>query len=170
MWAGRAWMHDLPGEVLDRGICLISPPPVSTLRRGAGLRIGMLLYNACQDATGQATAVANEVCDPLRLQQILGHTSLEMVRRYVSMANVQRSLIDRRGSPMDLIANPQLLSPNARRLQARKPRKLRVVRWENLRFWRGQSQLKMRMSTFSPLAGIAEQRRRMVPTRLTRVK
>ncbi len=28
-----------------------------------------------------------------------------MVRRYVSMANMQRSLIDRRSSPMDLIAH-----------------------------------------------------------------
>jgi hypothetical protein len=64
---------------------------------------------------------------PLRLQQILGHTSLEMVGRYVSMANVQRSLIDRRGSPMDLIAGPHQLSRNVRRLQGKKPRRLRVV-------------------------------------------
>ena len=48
-----------------------------------------------------------EVSGPLRLQQILGHTSLEMVRRYVAMANVQRSLI----------AGAQQVSRNARRLQ-----------------------------------------------------
>jgi site-specific recombinase XerD len=72
--------------------------------------------------------LVKEVGDPLRLQQILGHTSLEMVRRYVSMANVQRSLIDRRSSPMDLIADSQPPSRNARRLQRRKPRKLRAVK------------------------------------------
>jgi integrase len=37
--------------------------------------------------------LVREVGDPLRLQQILRHTSLQMVRHYVSMANVQRSLI-----------------------------------------------------------------------------
>jgi len=72
--------------------------------------------------------LVKEVGDPLRLQQILGHTSLEMVRRYVSMANVQRSLIDRRDSPMDLIAPPHQLSTNARRLQGKKPRTLRLLK------------------------------------------
>lgn len=48
--------------------------------------------------------LVKEVGDSLRLQQILGHTSLEMVRRYVAQANVQQSLIERRASPMDLIA------------------------------------------------------------------
>jgi site-specific recombinase XerD len=72
--------------------------------------------------------LVKEVGDPLRLQQILGHTSLEMVRRYVSVANVQRSLIDRRSSPMDLIAGPRQLSRNARRLQGKKPRGLRLLK------------------------------------------
>jgi hypothetical protein len=72
--------------------------------------------------------LVKEVGDPLRLQQILGHTSLEMVRRYVSMANVQRSLIDRRSSPMDLIADSQAPSRNARRLQGRKPKRLRAIK------------------------------------------
>jgi hypothetical protein len=72
--------------------------------------------------------LVKEVGDPLRLQQILGHTSLEMVRRYVSMANVQRSLIDRRSSPMDLIAGAHQVSRHARRLQGKKPKKLRVVK------------------------------------------
>jgi hypothetical protein len=64
----------------------------------------------------------------LRLQQILGHTSLETVRGYVSMANVQRSLIERRSSPMDLIAGPSQLSRNARRLQPKRGSRLGVVR------------------------------------------
>lgn len=72
--------------------------------------------------------LVREVGDPLRLQQILGHTSLEMVRRYVSMANVQRSLLERRSSPMDLITGAKFVSPHARRVQPKKPRRLRVVK------------------------------------------
>ncbi len=62
-WSGRAWMHDLPGEGLDRYTCLISPPPMSTLQRGPELRVARPLYTACHDAKGQATAVANEASD-----------------------------------------------------------------------------------------------------------
>ena len=42
--------------------------------------------------------LVKEVGDPLRLQQILGHTSLEMVRHYVAIASVERSLQDARSS------------------------------------------------------------------------
>jgi site-specific recombinase XerD len=55
--------------------------------------------------------LVKEVGDPLRLQQILGHTSLEMVRRYVAMASVQQSLIDRRASPVDLIGTTRFERP-----------------------------------------------------------
>ena len=67
--------------------------------------------------------LVREVGDPLRLQQILGHTTLEMVRHYVALANVQQSLIERRASPMDLILD-QGQSGNARRLQPRRQTKL----------------------------------------------
>ncbi len=70
--------------------------------------------------------LCREVGDPLRLQQILGHTSLEMVRRYVAAANVQRSLIERRSSPMDLVLGGS--TANSRRVQPRRPRRLRVVK------------------------------------------
>ncbi len=65
--------------------------------------------------------LVREVGDPFRLQQILGHTTLEMVRHYVATASVQQSLTERRSSPMDLIlsATP---NPYGRRLQpGRKP-------------------------------------------------
>lgn len=48
--------------------------------------------------------LVKEVGDPLRLQQILGHTSLEMVRHYVAAASVEQSLLERKPSPMDLFA------------------------------------------------------------------
>lgn len=66
--------------------------------------------------------LVKEVGDSLRLQQILGHTSLEMVRRYVALANVQQSLIERRASPMDLIAQKSPPSTRGRRLQPRRRR------------------------------------------------
>lgn len=48
--------------------------------------------------------LVKEVGDPLRLQQILGHETLEMVRHYVAIASVEQSLLERRASPMDLFA------------------------------------------------------------------
>lgn len=72
--------------------------------------------------------LCREVGDPLRLQQILGHTSLEMVRRYVAVANVQRSLIERRSSPMDLMLAKEPQRPKARRVQPSRPRPLRLVK------------------------------------------
>jgi site-specific recombinase XerD len=48
--------------------------------------------------------LVKEVGDPLRLQQILGHETLEMVRHYVAVASVEQSLLERRASPMDLFA------------------------------------------------------------------
>ena len=97
--------------------------------RRAGRRAGVpRVYCHLLRHTFATNYLVREVGDPLRLQQILGHTSLEMVRRYVAISNVQRSLIDRRSSPMDLIADSQQTSRNTRRLQAKKPRKLRVVK------------------------------------------
>ncbi len=73
--------------------------------------------------------LVKEVGDALRLQQILGHTSLEMVRKYVAQANIQQSLIERRASPMDLIASAKETSRSARRVQPRRPtRRLRIVK------------------------------------------
>jgi integrase/recombinase XerC/integrase/recombinase XerD len=70
--------------------------------------------------------LVKEVGDSLRLQQILGHTSLEMVRRYVAQANVQQSLIERRASPMDLIAQNARPREQARRVQPDRHRRRTV--------------------------------------------
>jgi integrase/recombinase XerC/integrase/recombinase XerD len=73
--------------------------------------------------------LVKEVGDSLRLQQMLGHTSLEMVRQYVAQANVQQSLIERRASPMDLIAPSVRPARQARRVQPSRPRRgLRLVK------------------------------------------
>jgi hypothetical protein len=49
-----------------------------------------------------ATNFLNYKCgDVFRLQQILGHTTLEMVRRYVHYASTQDMINGRPSSPMD---------------------------------------------------------------------
>jgi len=79
--------------------------PLEEMVRRAGRRAGVpRVHCHLLRHTFATNYLVREVGDPLRLQQILGHTSLQMVRHYVSMANVQRSLIERRSSPMDLIA------------------------------------------------------------------
>jgi integrase len=41
--------------------------------------------------------------DPFSLQRIMGHTTLEMVRRYMHLADVHVRLQHRRYSPMDVM-------------------------------------------------------------------
>lgn len=66
--------------------------------------------------------------DSFQLQQLLGHTSLEMVRRYVSLSSIERVILERRASPMDRLEARQSGSELNRRVQAKKPRALRVLR------------------------------------------
>ncbi len=68
------------------------------------------------------------VGDPLRLQQILGHTSLEMVRRYVAIANIQQSLVEAHTSPMDLIAEPREISRQSRYVQPKRAGRVPAAR------------------------------------------
>lgn len=78
---------------------------IEQMIRRAGIRAGIPhLHPHRLRHTFATNYLVKEVGDPLRLQQVLGHTSLEMVRRYVSIASVQQSLVERRASPMDLIA------------------------------------------------------------------
>ena len=72
--------------------------------------------------------LVKEVGDPLRLQQILGHTSLEMVRHYAAMASVQQNLLERRASPMDRFGAAHGGPRHARRVQPKRQKRLRLVR------------------------------------------
>lgn len=65
--------------------------------------------------------------DTFQLQQFLGHTSLEMVRRYVSLASIEKVIVERRASPMDRFQSKSPSGSLARRVQAKKPRGLRLV-------------------------------------------
>lgn len=107
---------------------MLSLEATDELVKRAGKRGGVArVYCHLLRHTFATQYLCREVGDPLRLQQILGHTSLEMVRRYVAVANVQRSLIERRSSPMDLILSETRPRSNARRVQSRKPRRLLKV-------------------------------------------
>lgn len=99
------------------------------LIKRAGARAGVpRVHTHLLRHTFATNYLVKEVGDSLRLQQILGHTSLEMVRRYVSISNVQRNLIERRGSPMDLMTAASPVATNARRVQPKRPRGLRLLK------------------------------------------
>ena len=93
---------------------------LGSLVRKSGARGGIdRLHCHLLHPTFATSYLVKQIGDPLRLQQILGHTSLEMVRRYVSVASVQRSLIDRRSSAMDLLLSEEpLRNRHATRRQA----------------------------------------------------
>jgi integrase/recombinase XerC/integrase/recombinase XerD len=58
-----------------------------------------------------ATSFLNQRCgDVFRLQQILGHTSLEMVRRYVHYSSAQDMMQGRVSSPVDHLGIKKLKS------------------------------------------------------------
>jgi integrase/recombinase XerC/integrase/recombinase XerD len=66
--------------------------------------------------------LTREVGDALRLQLILGHTSLAMVKLYIAQASLQQSILERRSSPMDLLTDGPAAHAKARRVQPRRPR------------------------------------------------
>jgi site-specific recombinase XerD len=63
--------------------------------------------------------------DTFQLQQLLGHTSLEMVRRYVSLASIQRTIVENRPSGMDRLGWDS--SNSNRRQQPNRRSRLRIL-------------------------------------------
>ena len=107
----------------------LTPSSIETMMKRAGQAAGVPRLHAHLLRHSFATTyLVKEVGDPLRLQQILGHTSLEMVRHYVAMASVQQNLLERRASPMDRFGVEQGGPRHARRVQPRRKRSLRLVR------------------------------------------
>ncbi|OAI41070.1 hypothetical protein AYO38_04680 [bacterium SCGC AG-212-C10] len=96
---------------------------VEEIVKRAGVRAGIpRLTCHLLRHTFATTYLVKELGDPLRLQQILGHTSLEMVRHYVGMANIQPSLIERRASAMEVVLAGRVLTNQSRMTQPRRPR------------------------------------------------
>jgi hypothetical protein len=79
-----------------------------------------------EDATFATRFLTLGLGDTFQLQQLLGHTSLEMVRRYISLASVQRTIVENRPSVMDGLGLKQdHLATPSRRLAG--PKRLRVI-------------------------------------------
>jgi site-specific recombinase XerD len=102
---------------------------LETMMKRVGRAVGVpRLHAHLLRHTFATTYLVQEVGDPLRLQQILGHTSLEMVRHYVAIASVQQNLLDRRASTIDRFAADLGGPRHARRVQPRRSLALRLVR------------------------------------------
>ena len=107
----------------------LTPSSIETMMKRVGQASGVpRLHAHLLRHTFATNYLVKEIGDPLRLQQILGHTSLEMVRHYVAMASVQENLLERRTSTMDRFAADQGGPRHARRIQSRRKRSLRLVR------------------------------------------
>lgn len=72
--------------------------------------------------------LTENVGDAFQLQQFLGHTSLEMVRRYVSVASVEMAILERRTSTVDRLESRRPGGVLARAVQPRRTRAFRLVR------------------------------------------
>lgn len=122
-------MEESPYLFLNANGVALNVDAVDEVVKKAGAKVGVARVHCHLLRHTFATEyLCREVGDPLRLQQILGHTSLEMVRRYVAAANVQKSLIERHSSPMDLVLAKSAPDPKARRVQPRRPRPLHLVK------------------------------------------
>ena len=80
----------------------LCPNAVKLLLKRWGKKAGVSRLHAHLCRHTYATNFLNHKCgDVFRLQQILGHTTLEMVRRYVHYASAQAMINGRPSSPMD---------------------------------------------------------------------
>ena len=80
----------------------LRPNAIKLLLKRWGKKAGVERLHAHLCRHTYATNFLNHKCgDVFRLQQILGHTTLEMVRRYVHYASTQDMINGRPSSPMD---------------------------------------------------------------------
>jgi site-specific recombinase XerD len=106
----RYTIHFRPSPLLETGDYLfltldgnsLSPNAIKLLLRRWGKKAGVPRLHAHLCRHTYATNYLNYNCgDVFRLQQILGHTTLEMVRRYVHCASAQDVVKNKPASPVD---------------------------------------------------------------------
>lgn len=120
---------EIPYLFLNANGTQLTPDALNEIVKRAGRQAGVpRVHCHLLRHTFATQYLCREVGDPLRLQQILGHTSLEMVRRYVAVADVQQSLLERRSSPMDLVLAQDGPRTQARQVQPRRRRGLHAVK------------------------------------------
>jgi site-specific recombinase XerD len=106
----RYTIHFRPNPLLQTGDYLFLTPDGNPLRPNAiklllrrwGKKAGVPRLHAHLCRHSYATNYLNYNCgDVFRLQQILGHSTLEMVRRYVHFASAQAMVNNKPSSPVD---------------------------------------------------------------------
>ncbi len=89
----------------------LGPNSIKLLLKRWGKRVGVPRLHAHLCRHTYATSFLNQRCgDVFRLQQILGHTTLEMVRRYVHFSSTQDMIKGNVRSPLDCIGIKKLRS------------------------------------------------------------
>lgn len=87
----------------------LGPNSIKLLLKRWGKRAGVPRLHAHLCRHTYATSFLNQRCgDVFRLQQILGHTTLEMVRRYVHFSSTQDMIKGNVSSPLDRIGIKKL--------------------------------------------------------------
>ena len=87
----------------------LGPNSIKLLLKRWGKRAGVPRLHAHLCRHTYATSFLNQRCgDVFRLQQILGHSTLEMVRRYVHFSSTQDMITGRVSSPLDRIGLKKL--------------------------------------------------------------
>jgi len=87
----------------------LGPNSIKLLLKRWGKRAGVPRLHAHLCRHTYATSFLNQRCgDVFRLQQILGHTTLEMVRRYVHFSSTQDMIQGHVSSPLDRIGIKKL--------------------------------------------------------------
>jgi len=87
----------------------LGPNSIKLLLKRWGKRAGVLRLHAHLCRHTYATSFLNQRCgDVFRLQQILGHSTLEMVRRYVHFSSTQDMIKGHVSSPLDRIGLKKL--------------------------------------------------------------
>ncbi len=87
----------------------LGPNSIKLLLKRLGKRAGVPRLHAHLCRHTYATSFLNQRCgDVFRLQQILGHTTLEMVRRYVHFSSTQDMIQGHVSSPLDRIGIKKL--------------------------------------------------------------
>ena len=87
----------------------LGPNSIKLLLKRWGKRAGVPRLHAHLCRHTYATSFLNQQCgDVFRLQQILGHTTLEMVRRYVHFSSTQDMIKGHVSSPLDRIGLKKL--------------------------------------------------------------
>jgi site-specific recombinase XerD len=123
----RPFFAQLPVETLFVSVVSqsLTVSAVENMIKWLGKRAGVpRLHPHLLRHTFATNYLIHQCGDVLRLQQILGHASLEMVRHYAEAAAIHRDILQKRSSPMDIYAS----SRGKRNLRNRIPPQAKILK------------------------------------------